>query len=243
MRWGYNNVCIKDSDKWKEALRTNQGLFKPTVMFFGLTNSPATFQWMMNEIFKDLIVSGAVTVYLNDILIMSKAKEEHRRITCEVLKVLQKNKLFLKAEKCEFETLETEYLGVIISEGSICMDPVKIQGIVEWPIPTKKQQLQSFLGFTNFYHQFIKGYSKIIKPMTQLMGNDPWKWGVAQQDTFDQLKRQLVEDMVLAIPMERGKFCMEVDTSEGAIGAVLSQEQDGKWCPVAFLSKSLTVME
>ncbi len=121
------------------------------VMFFGLTNSPATFQWMMNDIFKDLIASGVVTVYLDDILIMSKTKEEHCHITHKVPKVLQKNKLFLKAEKCKFETLETEYLEVIISKGSIHMDPVKIQGIAEWPVPAKKQQLQLFLGFTNFY--------------------------------------------------------------------------------------------
>ncbi len=215
IRWGYNNVHIKDSDKWKAAFRTNWGLFEPTIMFFGLTNSPATFQWMMNNIFKDLIVSGAVTIYLNDILIMSKTKDKHCHITCEVLKVLWKNKLFLKAEKCKFEVLETEYLGVIISEGSIRMDPVKIQGIVEWPVPTKKQQLQSFLGFTNFYQWFIKGYSKIVKPMTQLMGNDPWRWGVAQQEAFDQLKKQLAEDVVLVIPTEEGKFHMEADASEG----------------------------
>ncbi len=88
VRWGYNNVRIKTGDEWKAAFRTNRGLFEPTVMFFGLTNSPATFQWMMNDIFKDLIASGAITVYLNDILIMSKTKEEHHRITCEVLKVL-----------------------------------------------------------------------------------------------------------------------------------------------------------
>ncbi len=212
-------------------------------MFFRLTNSPTTFQWMMNDIFKDLIVSGAVTVYLDDILIMSKTKKEHRQITHEVLKVLQKNKLFLKAEKCKFETLEMEYLGVIISEGSIRMDPVKIARIAEWPMPAKKQQLQSFLGFTNFYRCFIKGYSKVIKPMTQLTGNDLWKWGTAQQNMFEELKRLLAEEVVLAIPTEEGKFRIEVDASKGAIGAVLSQEQDGKWCPVAFLSKSLTVME
>ncbi len=182
-------------------------------------------------------------VYLDDILIMSKTKEEHRRITRKVLKVLRKNKLFLKAEKCEFETLETEYLGVIISEGSIRMDPVKIAGIAEWPMPAKKQQLQSFLGFTNFYRCFIRGYSKVIKPMTQLTGNDPWKWGRVQQDTFEELKRLLAEEVVLAILMEDGKFHVEADASEGAIGAVLSQEQDGKWRPVAFLSKSLTVTE
>ncbi len=201
------------------------------VMFFGLTNSPATFQWMMNDIFKDLIASGAIMVYLDDILIMSKTKEEHHCITCEVLKVLQKNKLFLKAEKCEFETLETEYLGVIISEGSIHMDPVKIAGIVEWPMPARKQQLQLFLGFTNFYRRFIKGYSKVVKPMTQLTGNDLWKWGSAQQGAFEELKRLLAKEVVLAIPTEKGKFRVEADASEGAIGAVLSQEQDWKMVP------------
>ncbi len=122
-------------------------------------------------------------------------------------------------EKCEFETLETKYLGVIISEGSIRMDPIKIAGIAEWPIPTKKQQLQSFLGFTNFYQCFIKGYSKVVKPMTQLMGNNPWKWGTVQQNTFEELKRLLAEEVVLVIPMEKGKFHVEADTSKGAIGA------------------------
>ncbi len=208
VRWGYNNVRIKSGDEWKAAFRTNRGLFEPMVIFFGLTNLPATFQWMMNDIFKDLIVSGAITVYLDDILIMSKTKEEHQRITREVLKVLRKNKLFLKVEKCEFETLEMEYLRVIISEGSIHMDLVKIEGIAKWPVPTKKVQLQSFLGFTNFYQRFIRGYSKVVKPMTQLTGNDPWKWGKAQQDAFKELKRLLAEEVVLAIPTEDGKFML-----------------------------------
>ncbi len=139
--------------------------------------------------------------------------------------------------------LETEYLGVIISEGSIHIDPVKIQGIAEWPVPTKKQQLQSFLGFTNFYQRFIKGYSKVVKSMTQLTGNDPWKWGTVQQGTFEELKRLLAEEVVLAIPMEGGRFHVEADASEGVIGTVLLQEQDGKWYPVTFLPKSLTIME
>ncbi|SJL15525.1 uncharacterized protein ARMOST_19025 [Armillaria ostoyae] len=151
VRWGYNNVRIKEGDEHKAAFRTNRGLFEPTVMFFGLTNSPATFQWMMNDIFKDLIASGKVTIYLDDILIFTKDLDEHRRIVRQVLQKLRENKLFLKAEKCEFEVLETEYLGVIISEGQVRMDPVKLAGIAEWPTPTKKKELQSFLGFTNFY--------------------------------------------------------------------------------------------
>ncbi len=151
VRWGYNNVWIKEGDEEKAAFHTNQGLFKPTIMFFGLTNSPMTFQWMMNDIFRDLIGEGKVTIYLDDILIFSKDLKEHREIVQHVLQRLRENKLFLKAEKCKFKVLETEYLGVIISENSIRMDPVKVAGIAEWPMPTKKRELQSFLGFTNFY--------------------------------------------------------------------------------------------
>ncbi len=157
-------------------------------MFFGLTNSPAMFQWMMNNIFHDLIREGKVTIYLDDILIFLKNLDEHRQIVKCVLQRLRKNKLFLKAEKCEFEVLETEYLGVIISENSVRMDPVKIAGTAEWPTPTKKRELQSFLGFTNFYRKFIKNYSKVMKALTQLTGLTAWTWGKPQEDAFKELK-------------------------------------------------------
>ncbi|SJL10444.1 related to TY3B TY3B protein [Armillaria ostoyae] len=218
----------------------NQGLFEPTVMFFRLTNSPATFQWMMNDIFKDLISKGKVTIYLNDILIFMKDLKEHRCIVQRVLQCLRENKLFLKAEKCEFEVLETEYLSVIISKGQIRTDPVKIAGIAEWPTPTKKKELQSFLGFTNFYRKFIKNYSKVIHTLTQLTGNTEWTWGAAQNQVFQQLKKQMAEDVVLAIPNRMGCFRVEADVSNGAVGAILSQEQEGRWRPVAFMSKVLT---
>ncbi|SJL01030.1 uncharacterized protein ARMOST_04346 [Armillaria ostoyae] len=243
VRWGYNNVRMKEGDEWKAAFRTNRGLFEPLVMFFGLTNSPATFQTMMNDIFKDMIAKGQVTVYLDDILIFSKTREEHRKIVCKVMQLLKENDLFLKAEKCEFKVLETEYLGVIISEGEIRMDPVKVAGIMNWPTPTKKQEVQSFLGFTNFYQRFIKNYSKKAKALTQLTGKAEWKWGKAQDDAFRQIKDGIKEDAVLKMPDFSKKFRVEADASEGAIGAVLSQEHDGKWQPVAFLSKSLMQTE
>ncbi|SJL10435.1 uncharacterized protein ARMOST_13821 [Armillaria ostoyae] len=243
VRWGYNNVRIKEGDEHKAAFRTNRGLFEPTVMFFGLTNSPATFQWMMNDIFKDLISEGKVTIYLDDILIFTKDLDEHRRIVRRVLQKLRENKLFLKAEKCEFEVLETEYLGVIISEGQVRMDPVKLAGIAEWPTPTKKKELQSFLGFTNFYRKFIKNYSKVVRALTQLTGNAEWTWGAAQNQAFQQLKKQMAEDVILAIPNRTGRFRVEADASNGAIGAVLSQEQEDRWRPVAFMSKALTATE
>jgi hypothetical protein len=109
VRWGYNNVCIREGDEWKAAFRTNRGLFEPLVMYFGLTNSPATFQTMMNEIFQDLITEGVVSVYLDDILIFTSSIEEHRHITHLVLDRMRKHKLYLRPEKCEFEKTRIEY--------------------------------------------------------------------------------------------------------------------------------------
>jgi hypothetical protein len=120
-------------------------------MYFGLTNSPATFQTMMNEIFQDLITKGVVSVYLDDILIFANLLEEHCRITCLVLDCMRGYKLYLRPEKCEFEKTRIEYLGVIISHDKVEMDPVKIAGVVDWPMPSNKKEVQSCVGFINFY--------------------------------------------------------------------------------------------
>jgi hypothetical protein len=124
VRWGYHNVRIKEGDEWKAAFRTNRGLFEPLVMLFGLTNSPATFQTMMNDIFQDMISEGVVCVYLDDILIFTEDLKEHQKIVRRVLDRLRQHKLFLRPEKCEFERTRIEYLGLIISEG-------KCKGTVE----------------------------------------------------------------------------------------------------------------
>ncbi|SJL07038.1 uncharacterized protein ARMOST_10381 [Armillaria ostoyae] len=123
------------------------------------------------------------------------------------------------------------------------MDPVKLTGIAEWPTPTKKKELQSFLGFMNFYRKFIKNYSKVVRALTQLTGNVEWTWGTAQNQAFQQLKKQMAEDVILAIPNKTGRFRVEADASNGAVGTVLSQEQEGTWRPVAFMSKALTATE
>jgi hypothetical protein len=151
VRWGYNNVRICEGDEWKAAFHTNRGLFEPLVMYFGLTNSLAIFQTMMNEIFQELITEGIISVYLDDILIFTNSLEEHRRITCLVLDCMRKHKLYLRLEKCEFEKAKIEYLGIIISHNKVEMDPVKIAGVVDWPMPSNKKEVQSFVGFVNFY--------------------------------------------------------------------------------------------
>lgn len=129
IRWGYNNIRVHPGDEWKIAFCTNRGLFKPLIMFFGLTNSPATFQMMMNDIFCNLIMEGVVVVYMDDILIFTRTRAEHREVVHHVMEVLKKHKLFLHPEKCSFEQAWVEYLGLIISEDSMEMDPVKIKGV------------------------------------------------------------------------------------------------------------------
>ncbi|GLB43895.1 putative retrotransposable element tf2 155 kda protein type 1-like [Lyophyllum shimeji] len=246
VRWGYNNVRIKEGDEWKAAFRTNRGLFEPLVMFFGLTNSPATFQTMMNDIFRNLIAQGVVCVYLDDILIYTKTLEEHRRITRIVLDRLREHRLFLKPEKCEFERTEIEYLGLIISHGMASMDPVKVAGVAEWPVPKNKKEVQSFLGFTNFYRRFIRDFSHHARPLFDLTAKDvAWTWGSGQQDAFDALKRAITSKPVLIFPDDDRPFRVEADSSDFATGAVLSQQspEDEKWHPVAFYSKSLNAVE
>ena len=121
------------------------------VMFFDMTNSPATFQTMMNDIFWDLIAEGIMVVYLDDILIFTRTEEEHVKAIRQVLQVLQEHKLFLRPEKCELCKKRIEYLGLVILENEVSMDLVKVVGVREWPTPTNKMDVQAFLGFVNFY--------------------------------------------------------------------------------------------
>ena len=143
-------------------------------MFFSLTNSPATFQTMMNHILRDLINEGKVAVYLDDILIFTKDLTEHREIVSRVLQILQENKLSLKPQKCKFEKEEMKYLGMIIGHRKVRMDPVKVVAVADWPILKNKKEVQQFLGFANYYRRFIRGFSGIAKPLTLLTGNEQW---------------------------------------------------------------------
>ena len=132
---------MKEGDEWKAAFRTNRGLFKPLIMFFGLTNSPTTCQTMMNHLFCNLINQGKVVIYMDNIMIFTKTLEEHQKITQQVLQILRDNKLYLKHTKCDFKQLEMEYLGIIMSHQEVKMDPAKVSGVTEWPVPTTRKQL------------------------------------------------------------------------------------------------------
>jgi hypothetical protein len=161
VRQGYNNIRIKKGDEWKAAFKTKFGHWEPLVMFFGLTNSPSTFQEMMNVIYKEVIkkhmVRGTVIrIYMDDIAIATMGTlQDHIDAVHDILRVAEQNDLYFKLSKCTFHASSIDYLGVIIEKGMTCMDPVKIAGIKNWPIPTKVKDVHSFLGFCNFYHPFI----------------------------------------------------------------------------------------
>ena len=165
MRSGYNNIRIKDGDQAKGAFKTHYGLFKLTVMFFGLTNSPATFQTMMDNIFRDVILKHkplgtTIRVYIDDIGITTRTSlEDHIMAVRDVLSVSLAHNLFFSLEKCLFHAPEMDHLGVILGRGVTRMDPVQIFSIKDWPMPTKIKDVQSFLGFCNFYRIFIRGFA------------------------------------------------------------------------------------
>ena len=144
-------------------------------MLFVLTNSPTTFQALMNMIFIYLVASGKVTVYLDDILIYSSLLDDHQSTTHEVLQRLLAHDLYLRLEKCEFQQEQIEYLGLVISKGKVTMNPVKIRAVIDWPTPRNLHDLRGFLGFANFYHCFIKDFAKLARPLNDLTKKDiPW---------------------------------------------------------------------
>jgi hypothetical protein len=149
-------------------------------MYFGLTNSPATFQTMMNKIFEDLITQGVVSIYLDDILIFTSTLEEHCLISPVVMERLCEHKLYLRHE---FEKTRIEYLGIIISHNKVEMDPVKIAGVSEWPTSTNKKEVQSFVGFINFYRRFIPNLSQHARPLFDLTMKDVRFIGVRPRKT------------------------------------------------------------
>jgi hypothetical protein len=177
IRWEYSNVRIKEGDEWKPAFRTNRGLFEPLVMFFGLTNSPATFQSMMNKIFEKLIAEGHVVVYMDDILVFTNNLEHHRQVVRKVLEILRQNDLYLKATKCAFKQTKIEFLGMVIKHNHLSMDPIKVDGILSWPKPRNVTDVQALAGFTGFYRCFIDGYAKLFAPLYKLTKKGvPWQW-------------------------------------------------------------------
>jgi len=245
LRWGYNNVRIKEGDEWKAMFTTLEGSFEPTVMFFGLTNSPATFQAIMNELLRDLINTGKVAAFIDDVIIETESEEGHDELVAEVIKRLGENDLYVKPEKYKWKVREVGFLGVVIGEDGIKMEEEKVKGVWDWLAPKCVKDVQKFLGLANYYRRFIEGFASIARPLHDMVRKDQkWIWTEKQEKVFRELKERFTKEPVLAALDLDKKMRMEVDASDYATGGVLSMEcEDKLWRLVAFLSKSLNETE
>ena len=185
-------------------------------------------------------MSGKIVIYMNDILIFTQTMEEHRNIVQQVLQILANNKLSLHPKKCKFYQTKIEYLGVILSQDSVEADPTKIKGVAQWLEPWDKREVWQFLGFCNFYHKFIPGFTWLAKPLTELTGKKAWKWQEKEKSAFNKLKNKMTNPPMLAISYPKWKMWLETDASGYAIGGVLLQlQEDNSWRPIAYLSKAI----
>ena len=189
LRWGYNNVRIKEGDEWKAAFITLEESVEPTVMFFRLTNSPATFQAMMNKLLRDMINTGKVAAFIDDVIVGMETEEGHDELVAEVIKRLKENDLYVKPEKCRWKVREIGFLGVVIELERIKMEEEKVKGILEWLMPKCVKDVQKFLGLANYYRRFIKGFATVARPLHDMVKKDKkWEWMEKQEKAFKELK-------------------------------------------------------
>ncbi|XP_043811844.1 uncharacterized protein LOC122723519 [Manihot esculenta] len=225
----------KETDVSKTAFRTRYGHYEFLVMPFGLTNAPAAFMDLMNRIFHPYL-DQFVVVFIDDILIYSKTKEEHDQHLRIVLQTLREKQLYAKLSKCEFWLNDISFLGHVVSAEGIRVDPKKIEAILEWKPPKNVAEIRSFLGLAGYYRRFVKGFSIIAAPLTKLLHkNVKYDWDDKCQKSFEKLKKMLTEAPVLTQPESGKDFVIYSDASHNGLGCVLMQE--GK--VVAYASRQL----
>ena len=161
-------MWIKEGDEWKTAFTTHVGSYEPVVMFFGITNLPAMFQSMMNEILRDMINKGKVVAFVDDMLIEMETEEDHDEIVEEVLRRLEENDLYVKPEKCTWKVQKVNFLGVVMDQGKIEIEKDKVAGVLNWPILKMVRDIRKFLGLANYYRQFVKDFTKLARPLNNL---------------------------------------------------------------------------
>jgi hypothetical protein len=200
LRSGYHQIKIRASDIPKTAFITRYGLYKYTIMSFGLTNALAYFMYLMNKVFMEYLDKFMV-VFIDDILIFSKNEEEHSEHLRLVLQKLRENQLYAKLNKCEFWLKEVSFLGHIISEAGISVDPSKVKDVLSWNTPQNVLDIRSFLGLAGYYRRFIDGFSKISKPMIELLEKSKtFEWTPRREASFQELKKRLTTAPILTMP-------------------------------------------
>lgn len=243
LRSGYHQIRIAPEDVPKTAFRTRYGHFEFLVLPFGLTNAPGTFMHLMHQVFRPLL-DRFVLVFLDDILIYSKNMEQHEQHVREVLALLRKHKLYAKESKCELFASRVEFLGHIVDARGLHMMEDKVKAMLEWPTPSSVAELQSFLGTVGYYRRFIRMFSELAAPLTQLLQKgQAYTWTEAQQKALEALKRAVSEQPVLILPDPSVPYVVTTDASGFAVGGTLSQDQGQGLQPIAFLSKKMLPAE
>ena len=242
---GYHQCRVREQDIPKTAFRTHFGSFEFTVLPFGLTNAPATFQRMMNQVLTPYLHKSCV-VYLDDVLVYSSSPEEHQTHLRQILQTLKKQQLRVNPKKCQFFKKEIEYLGHVVRPGEIAVDPKKVEAVQKWPIPKTVREVRGFLGLTGYYRKFIHHYASKALPLTELLQKDrQMKWGDKQQEAFDSLKAALTSAPVLITPdtSPESQFTLVTDASGFGLGAVLLQDKGEGLRPVSYYARKMNKHE
>ncbi|GJS94131.1 putative reverse transcriptase domain-containing protein [Tanacetum coccineum] len=235
LRSGYHQLRVRDEDIPKTAFRTRYGHYEFQVMPFGLTNAPAVFMDLMNRVCKPYL-DKFVIVFIDDILIYSRNKEEHANHLRIILELLKKEKLYAKFSKCDFWIRIVQFLGHLIDSQGLHVDPAKIEAVKNWTSPTTPTELRHILGLVGYYWRFIKDFSKIAKSLTELtQKNKKYIWGEDQETAFQLLKQKLCEAPILALPEGNDDFVVYCDASHQGLGAVLMQREK----VIAYASRQL----
>ncbi|GJR31625.1 putative reverse transcriptase domain-containing protein [Tanacetum coccineum] len=223
LRSGYHQLRVHEDNIPKTAFRTRYGHFEFTVMPFGLTNASAVFIDLMNRVCKPYL-DKFVIVFIDDILIYSKTKEDHEVHLRLVLELLRKKKLYAKFSKCEFWLQEVQFLGHVVNQSGIHVDPGKIEAVKNWKAPMTSSEIRSFFGLAGYYCRFIANFSKIAKPLTSLtQKNQKYVWAVEQEEAFQTLKNNLCDAPILSLPNGVEDFVVYCDASNQGLGCVLMQ--------------------
>jgi hypothetical protein len=225
LKSGYHQIRMREGDEWKTAFNTNEGLYEWLVMSFVLTNVPSNFMRLLNEILK-YFIGKFVVVYIDDILIFSKTKEEHLRHLTLVMRRLQQEKLLINLKKSFFMKTELFYLGFSISSNELKMDPEKVKAIKEWSSPRSMFEVRSFHGLASFYRKFIRDFNGICAPRMDIVKkrHKYFKWTEEAKKRFNTLKEKVTERPILVFPNFEKTFQVRCDASGVAIGGVLSQD-------------------
>jgi hypothetical protein len=223
LRLGYHHMKIRPEDIHKTAFLTRYGQYEYTVVSFGLTNAPAYFMNMMNKVFMDEW-DKCVVVFIDNILVFSKTAEEHEEHPRIVLGKLRQHQLYAKFSKCEFWMEEVAFLGHVLSAKGVAVDPRKIEAVSKWQSPKSVTEIRSFLGLVGYYRRFIENFSKIAKPVTELLkSNTPYVWSDKCEASFQELKTHLTTTPVLTLPDASNNFVVYCDASRQGLRCELMQ--------------------